>query len=215
LRAQLRHINNFTEILIEHLQGTMDNQSRHYLDVISHAASEMNILIDQLLYLFRIGISAASIERVDLNVLVNRVVNSFGQETVDRQIEWDIDNLPDVSGDLEMLQTVFSCLVSNALKFTRLQPVAKIKIAVEPGLADNSNVVLSIEDNGLGFDMQHKDKIFDMFQRMHNQKDFEGTGIGLANVKRIIQRHGGSVWAEGELNKGAKFYISLPKFENH
>jgi len=212
LRTPLRHIKNFTELLSEHLQGTMDNQSRHYLDVISNAATELNTLIDQLLYWSRIGNSAMNFIRVDLNVLVSDVVNSFAQETVGRNIEWDIGNLPAVSGDLNLLQAAFSCLVSNALKFTRLQPVARIKIAVESQMADKDNIILSIKDNGVGFAMQYKEKIFDLFQKMHNQKEFEGAGIGLATVKRIVQRHGGSVWAESELNQGSAFFITLPQF---
>ena len=111
-----------------------------------------------------------------------------------------------------MLQTALTCLVANALKFTRLQTVARIRIAAQPGLANQNHMVLSVQDNGLGFDMQYQARMFEVCQRMHNRQDFEGSGIGLATVKRIVQRHGGLVWAEGELNRGAKFYISLPRF---
>lgn len=212
LRTPLRHIKNFSELLSEHLQGGLDNQSGHDLDVISAAATDMNLLLDKLLDWARIGSSPLQFNRVDLNLLVNNVVKSFEREVADRRFDWDIENLPVVSGDLNMLQTAFSCLVSNALKFTRLQPAARIRIAPEPSLANKNTIVVSIKDNGVGFCMQHVDKMFGLFQKMHNQKEFEGDGIGLATVKRIVQRHGGRVWAKGELNQGAVFYIALPKF---
>ncbi len=212
LHTPLRHIQSFTELLSDHLLGALDHQSSHYLDVISHAATEMNLLIDKLLDWARIGSASVNLNRVDMNLLVSSVVDSFACEKADRIIEWDIGHLPDVCGDLNMLRTAFVCLVSNAVKFTRLQPVAKIRIAAEPSLTNKNDIVVSIKDNGVGFDMQHEGKMFGMFQKIHNHKEFEGNGIGLATVKRIVQRHGGKVWADSEQGKGTAIYLTLGKY---
>lgn len=212
LHTPLRHIQSFTELLSEHLLDALDNQSSHYLDVISNAAAEMNMLIDNLLNWARIGSAAVNVNRVDMNHLVSSVISSFECEIADREIEWDIGNIPDVSGDYNMLRTAFVCLVSNALKFTRLQPVAKIKFAAEPSLTNKNVIVVSIKDNGVGFDIQHEDKMFGMFHRMHNYEEFEGNGIGLATVKRIVQRHGGNVWADSEQGKGTAIYLTLGNY---
>ena len=212
LRAPLRHITSFTELLSDHLNHSLDNTSSHYLDVISNSATEMNTLIDNLLDWARVGSAAVNLSRVDLNLLVSSVINSFELGITGRDIEWDIGNLPDVSGDLNMLRTAFVCLISNAVKFTRLQPVARIKIAHEPGLSDSNCIVVSIKDNGIGFDRQYKEKIFSLLQRMHNYEEFEGNGIGLATVKRVAQRHGGHVWADSEQGKGTVIYLKLGKY---
>lgn len=214
LRAPIRHIQSFADLLAERLQAVPDSQSQHYLEVISNAATDMNRSLDYLVALFKINRSAMHVIRMDLNNLVNRVVNAFQPETTGRSIEWDIGDLPDVSGDMMLLQIVFTNLVSNALKFTRLRDVARIRIAVaESGSDDSGLIVLTIKDNGIGFDMQYQDKLFGIFQKMHNQKDFEGAGIGLAYVKHIVQIHGGHVWAKSACDQGAEFFISLPKCE--
>lgn len=210
LRTPLRHIQSFTELLTDHLQENMDDQSRYYLDVIARAAEDMDFMINSLISLFKINDAIVKIEKVDLSVLVTDVVNSFQSETAGRKIEWDIGKLPDLYTDLNMFRTIMTNLIANALKFTRLQKIAKIKITVEPSLASANCIVLTIKDNGVGFDPQNNDKLFDVLQKMHNNKDFEGIGNGLAYIKRIVQKLGGNVWATGELNCGAEFFVSLP-----
>lgn len=212
LRSPIRHIRSFAELLLEHLQNVVDKDSKHYLDVITNATTEMNTIIERLLYWSRIGSSDVYFSRVDLNVLVRNVVNSLTQEAADRNIEWDIDDFPPVYGELNMLQVALTCVVSNALRFTRLQPIARIKIANEPQTSNLSNIVLSIKDNGVGFAIQYHETANDVFQKMHNQEAFEGTGIGLATVKRIMQRHNGNCWATSQLNHGAIFYLELPLY---
>jgi light-regulated signal transduction histidine kinase (bacteriophytochrome) len=141
------------------------------------------------------------------------VIETFEPEMDKRSIEWVIGILPNVNGDAEMLKLALSNLISNALKFTSLKTSARIEIGSKPDPENANQVVFYIKDNGAGFDMQYKEKLFGVFQRLHSQKDFRGTGIGLANVKRVIQRHGGRVWAEGVLEEGAVFYFTLPKYE--
>jgi len=212
LHTPLRHIVSFTELLSEQLSTALDHESSHYLDVISASATEMNVLIDELLAWVRLGRASMNIKRVDLNLLVSDVVDSFAHEIADRSFEWDIGELPAVSGDIDMLRTAFVCLISNAVKFTRLQPVARIRIAPEPDLTDKNHIVVSIRDNGVGFDQQNAEKIFGMLQKMHSHPAFEGHGMGLATVRRIVQRHRGHVWAESEPGQGTAIYLSLAKY---
>ena len=213
LRAPLRHVAGFVELLNNNLQETLDAQSRHYLEVISKATNDMGQLIDDLLSFSRIGKTVIESRKVDLNLLIKQVIETFEPELDRRSIEWDIGKLPDVNGDTEMLRLVLSNLVSNALKFTSLKTSARIEIGSKPDPENTNQVVFYIKDNGAGFDMQYREKLFGVFQRLHSQKVFQGTGIGLANVKRVILRHGGKVWAEGVLDKGAVFYFALPKYE--
>ena len=178
LRAPIRHIQSFAELLADRLQEVLDSQSRHYLEVISNAAAAMNRSADHLVALFKIDRSAMHYVRVDLNDLVNRVVNSFQPETTGRSVEWDIGDLPDVNGDLAMLQIVFTNLVSNALKFTRLRDAARIRIAVEEsGSDDNGLIVLAIKDNGIGFDMLYQDQLFGIFQKFITKKNLKAQGL--------------------------------------
>lgn len=146
--------------------------------------------------------------QVDLNELVQDVLRECRPETEGRTIQWNIATLPFINGDRAMLRVVLMNLMSNALKFTRSREVAKIEIGCE--IKDARELIFFVRDNGVGFDMNYVDKLFGVFQRLHRQEDFEGTGIGLANVHRIINRHGGRTWAEGKLNEGATFYFSLP-----
>ena len=213
LRTPLRHVVGFVVLLNEHMQETLDDQNRHYLEVISKAANDMGQLIDDLLSFSRIGKTVMESRKVDLNLLIKQVIETFEPGMDRRSIEWDIGTLPNVNGDTEMLKLVMSNLISNALKFTSLKTSARIEIGSKPDPENKSQVVFYIKDNGAGFDMQYKEKLFGVFQRLHSQKDFQGTGIGLANVKRVIQRHGGRVWAEGVLEEGAIFYFTLPKYE--
>ena len=208
LRAPLRHIDGFLELLQTKTSITWDAESQHYMANISDAAKRMGILIDDLLSFSRMGRSGMSKMPVDLTSLVHEVILDLTPETKNRNIRWYIDNLPTVIGDRAMLRVVLVNLISNALKFTRPRAQAKIEIGCTPSQSDQ--VVIFVRDNGVGFDMQYADKLFGVFQRLHRAEDFEGTGIGLANVRRIINRHGGRTWAESQVDHGATFYFSLP-----
>jgi light-regulated signal transduction histidine kinase (bacteriophytochrome) len=150
-----------------------------------------------------------SFQPVDLGPLVRDVIRELEPDAAGRQIEWRIGDLAQVSGDAAMLRMVLSNLIANALKFTRPRPQVRIEIGSLPGQA--SEAVIFVRDNGVGFDMTYGDKLFGVFQRLHRAEEFEGTGIGLANVRRIISRHGGRSWAEGKVDQGATFYFSLPR----
>jgi light-regulated signal transduction histidine kinase (bacteriophytochrome) len=174
---------------------------------IAASAKRMGQLIDDLLSFSRMGRHDLSRQTVDLNSLVQEVIRDFEPETHGRIIQWRIANLPIVTGDRAILRVVLVNLLSNALKFTRSRPQADIEIGCEPGVTE---VIIFIRDNGVGFDMTYADKLYGVFQRLHRADDFEGTGIGLANVRRIIHRHGGRTWAQGAVDQGATFYFSLP-----
>lgn len=208
LRAPLRHITGFVELLGERDLSALDDKSRHYLQVISESARKMGVLIDDLLSFSRMGRADLMKTRVDLNALVKEIIVDLEQETRGRSIEWDITPLPPVVGDAAMLRQVLANLIGNALKFTRQQPLARIGIGSVSEHPDE--LLFYVRDNGVGFDMKYVDKLFGLFQRLHDPQEFEGTGVGLANVQRIILRHGGRIWAEGVPNKGAVFWFSLP-----
>jgi len=209
LRAPLRHINGFLELLQKKAGKVFDERSRHYMDTISEAANKMGLLIDDLLSFCRMGRQAMSFQQVELGPLVHEVIRVFEPDIAGRDIEWCIGDLPAVGGDAAMLRIVFSNLIANALKFTRLRQQARIEIGSMPGKA--SEAVIFVHDNGVGFDMTYAAKLFGVFQRLHRAEEFAGTGIGLANVRRIIARHGGRTWAEGKPDQGATFYFALPQ----
>ncbi len=209
LRAPLRHIDGFLELLQERIAATLDEQSRHYMATISDSARRMGMLIDDLLSFSRMGRYEMSKFQVDLGVLVQEVIRELEPETHDRAIHWRIEDLPVVTGDRAMLRIVLVNLISNALKFTRPCPQPEIEIGCLPSRETQTTVF--VRDNGVGFDMKYADKLFGVFQRLHRTDEFEGVGIGLANVRRIIKRHGGKTWAEGQLNQGATVYFSLPQ----
>jgi PAS domain S-box-containing protein len=208
LRAPLRHIDGFLGLLKERIATALDEQSRHYMSTISGAALRMAKLIDDLLSFSRMGRSEIVRSRVDLDALVRDVIREFQFETEGRVIDWRIAGLPAVSADRALLRIVFVNLISNALKFTRLRPHAEIEVGSLPGREGES--VIFVRDNGAGFDMRYVHNLFGVFQRLHGTDEFEGTGIGLANVRRVIGRHGGKTWAEGKVDGGATFYFSLP-----
>lgn len=211
LRAPLRHIDGFMALLQKEVETNLDEQSRHYIDAISDAARKMGLLIDDLLSFSRMGRHTTSIKQVALEDLVHDVIQDAELDTAGRTIVWRIDDLPMVEGDAAMLRMVLVNLISNALKFTRTREQAKIEIGSLSGR--DSETVIFVRDNGVGFDMAYADKLFGIFQRLHRSDEFEGTGIGLANVRRIIARHGGRTWAIGEMGQGATFYFSLPPAE--
>jgi light-regulated signal transduction histidine kinase (bacteriophytochrome) len=168
----------------------------------------MGDLIDDLLAFSRIGQSEMQKTKVNLDELVRETLGDFQAETTGREIVWTINVLPVVRADRALLRLVFVNLISNALKFTSVRAEAKIEIGCSPDVSNET--VIFIRDNGAGFDPKYSEKLFGVFQRLHSQKEFEGTGIGLANVRRIIRRHGGRTWAEGSVDGGAAFYFSIP-----
>lgn len=208
LRAPLRSLSGFGELLAKRAAGNLDDKSRHYLDVITESARQMGRLIDDLLTFSRMGRAEMMKTVVSIDRLAKEAVKELEAELKQRDIVWEFGQMPDVCGDQPMLTQVVVNLVSNALKFTRTRPQAKIEIGCAP--AGEDEAIFYVRDNGVGFDMQYADKLFGIFQRLHRQDEFEGTGIGLANVKRIIERHGGRVWAEGRKDEGATFFFSLP-----
>ncbi len=208
LRAPLRHIDGFLELLQERMAGTLDERSRHYMANIADSARRMGALIDDLLAFSRMGRYELSKIPVDLAGLVQEIIQEFAPEMQGRTIRWNIADLPTVTGDRAMLRLALVNLLSNALKFTRGRPQVDIEIGCQMGKKETT---IFIRDNGVGFDMAYADKLFGVFQRLHRADEFEGTGIGLANVRRIITRHGGRVWAEGKVDQGATFYFALPK----
>jgi light-regulated signal transduction histidine kinase (bacteriophytochrome) len=187
----------------------LDEQSQHYMTTISDSAKRMGLLIDDLLSFSRMGRHDLAQQTIDLNVLIQEVIRDFEPETQGRDIRWRIADLPVATGDLAMLRVVLINLISNALKFTQ----SRSQVEIEVGFTREANeTVVFVRDNGVGFDMQYVDKLFGVFQRLHRADEFEGTGIGLANVRRIIARHGGRTWAQGEVDHGATFFFSLPTF---
>jgi PAS domain S-box-containing protein len=208
LRAPLRHIDGFVGLLRKKCAETIDEQSRHYMDTISDAARRMGTLIDDLLSFSRMGRAEMTRTEIELGELVQEVIHDFEAETHGRVVDWRVGALPVVTGDRPMLRVVLVNLISNALKFTQTRERAEIEIGCQVG-GDGGSVVF-VRDNGVGFDMQYAGKLFGVFQRLHGMEEFEGTGIGLANVRRVIARHGGRTWAEGKVDGGAKFYFSLP-----
>ena len=211
LRAPLRHMVGYSELLQRQASSLLDEKSQRFIRTILDSAKRMGNLIDDLLAFSRIGRAETKMAEVDLEQLVKEVVAEIGQDTKSRDIAWKIGALPVCYGDRSMLRLVVVNLVSNAVKFTRMRRPAEIEI----GCVDrDKEVEVFVRDNGAGFDMQYVNKLFGVFQRLHLPEQFEGTGIGLATVQRIIQRHGGKVRGEGAVDQGATFYFSLPKAQD-
>jgi signal transduction histidine kinase len=209
LRAPLRHISGYVELLLKNASSALDEKSLRYLTTISESAKRMGHLIDDLLTFSRIGRVEMQKTEFSLEQLVEEVMDDLEYETNGREIVWERGLLPDVYGDRSLIKLVFLNLIANAIKFTASRPQARIEIGTTSGGEDET--VIFIRDNGVGFNMKYADKLFGVFQRLHAADQFEGTGIGLANVQRIIHRHGGKTWAEGSVDKGATFYVSIPR----
>ena len=208
LRAPLRHVMGFVELLQRDEGASLPPKSAGYLTKISLSAKRMGSLIDDLLSFSRIGRSAVTNSAVNLERLVQETLGDFEAEQKGRDVTWDIHPLPVVSCDRALLRMVLVNLIANALKFTARCAETRIEIGTTPSGDDET--VIFVRDNGVGFDPRYVSKLFGVFQRLHSASEFEGTGIGLANVQRIIHRHGGRVWAESVLKHGATFYFSLP-----
>lgn len=208
LRAPLRHIDGYASLLEKSALQRLDDKSKRYLQTISESATRMGQLIDDLLVFSRMGRQEMLKTSVNLEQLVKSVLHDLRHDAQNREISWSIGALPEVKGDPAMLRQVFSNLIANAIKFTNTRPLAMIEIGSDQ--RNPAETVVFVRDNGVGFDMQYAGKLFGVFQRLHRANEFEGTGIGLANVRRIIHRHGGRTWAESTLDRGAIFYFSLP-----
>jgi signal transduction histidine kinase len=207
LRAPLRHMQGFLALALKQAGEALNQKSRDYFKTVSDTVSEMGQLIDDLLEFSRIGKVEMRQSTVELEGLVEETISGLIQESEGRKISWKRGPLPSVRGDYSMLKQVFVNLLSNAVKYTRPRDQAEIEIGCS-GEKDGQ-AVLFVRDNGVGFDMAYVGKLFGVFQRLHHADEFEGTGVGLANVQRIIKRHGGKIWAEGTLNGGATFYFTL------
>jgi light-regulated signal transduction histidine kinase (bacteriophytochrome) len=207
LRAPLRHVIGFVKILQEDAGQSLSEKNLGCLTRIHTAANRMETLIEDLLAFSHIGRSDLQKINVNLNELVKDTLCDFQAETNKRNIVWKINPLSPVQADRALLRMVLVNLVSNAVKFTGACAEAKIEIGFTLG---DGETVIFIRDNGAGFDPKYAGKLFGVFQRLHSQEAFEGTGIGLANVQRIIHRHGGRAWAEGVVDGGATFYFSIP-----
>jgi two-component system, chemotaxis family, sensor kinase Cph1 len=208
LRAPLRHIAGYGDLLRESEGETLSERSKRFLNNMLESARFAGILVDDLLTFSQMGRAALRPVSVDLNQLVRSVAQEFATETANRKVEWIIPEMPTVTGDPAFLQIALRNLFSNAVKYTRTREAAKIELLVN-STADE--YIVSVRDNGVGFNMKYVNKLFGVFQRLHRAEEFDGTGIGLANVRRIIERHDGRTWAEGREGEGAAFHFSLPK----
>lgn len=208
LRAPLRHISGYANLLANCSSDVLSEKGKEYLSNITKSVTQMGNLIDDLLKFSRAGRQELRFSKIDMKLLITDVYEQIKPDILNRNINLNINDLPNVMGDLNLLKSVLFNLLSNAVKFTQKKEVAIIDISFTQ---DDKEYTFSIHDNGVGFDMNYADKLFGVFQRLHSSGEFEGTGIGLANVRRIINRHGGRVWANAEIDNGATFYFTLPK----
>jgi light-regulated signal transduction histidine kinase (bacteriophytochrome) len=206
LRAPFRHVVGYSELLREREKG-LDETSRHYLGCIIDSALAAGRLVDDLLNFSHVGRTAVTIRDVDMNKLVAEVRASLAMHVEGREIVWNVEPLPPSWGDPTLLRQVWYNILENAVKYTRPRKPAIITVS---GWSDHSETGYAVKDNGVGFNIRYLDKIFGVFQRLQRAEDFEGTGIGLALARRIVERHRGRIWAEGEIDKGASFYFALP-----
>ena len=212
LRAPLRAIDGFSRILLEDYARGFDEEGRRVLDVIRSNTQNMGRLIDDLLAFSRLSRKQLEASPVNMSELASDVFQQLKPALDHQQIHFNLAPLPDITGDPALIRQVFVNLFSNALKYSQPRPQTVIEVN---GRCQNGDCVYSVKDNGVGFDMTYAPKLFGVFQRLHSVEEFEGTGVGLAIVQRIVHRHGGRVWAEGKVNEGATFYFSLPKEKVH
>lgn len=207
LRAPLRHLDGFSRILQEEFGPLLPEEARHYLERVRSAATNMSSLVEDLLQLSRVGRQLPRRQRTSLLALAEEARHEILPEANGRAIHWNVQSLPDVEADPVLVRQVFTNLFSNAVKFTRNQPGATIEVGSRD---ENGKAVIFVRDNGAGFDPRYADKLFGVFQRLHRQEEYEGTGVGLATVQRIIHKHGGKIWAESQPQRGATFFFTLP-----
>ncbi|MBW8325989.1 MAG: PAS domain S-box protein [Prolixibacteraceae bacterium] len=210
LRAPLRHINGFVDLLTGNYSDALPEKAQHYLNVIVDSSRQMGALIDDLLQFSRTGRQEMQQTNLDMNVVLQEVLKLAENDINGRNIEWNIAALPTLNGDHALLRLVWYNLVNNAIKFTKQKNPASIAIGYRE---EKNEFIFFINDNGAGFDMRYVHKLFGVFQRLHSKQEFDGTGIGLANVRRIILKHGGKTWAESQPGMGATFYFTLPKYK--
>jgi PAS domain S-box-containing protein len=206
LRAPLRRILGFAGAFMEEFSATLDPQALHYVQRIQEGIQRMNLLVNELLNLARTGQRSLRVELTALNSVVEEIISLLAAETAGRDVQWKIGSLPSLECDSVLVRQIFQNLLSNAIKYSRPRPHAIIEIG---HTQEKGQQVIFVRDNGVGFNMQYADKLFGVFQRLHRDEDFEGTGVGLATVHRIVQKHGGRIWAEAELDRGAIFYFTL------
>jgi signal transduction histidine kinase len=207
LRAPLRHMDGFAQLLLADESLVSNPKSQRYLNLIIKSAKQMGTLIDDLLSFSRMSRQPISIRVVNSKEMVQSVISELITQNPNREVVWKVGELPDVRADASMLRQVWINLISNSLKYTRQKNPASISIKSNKV---DGEFIFQVEDDGVGFDMAYAGKLFGVFQRLHREDEFEGTGIGLANVRRIVQRHGGRTWAESKIGQGANFYFSLP-----
>jgi light-regulated signal transduction histidine kinase (bacteriophytochrome) len=207
LRAPLQHANEYVNLLMKGSKSRLSEKGQHYLSSIANSVHHLGALFQDLVQFYRAGRTEMRPSNVDMNEVVEEVLDSLRQDTTNRPIEWIIGKLPSVFCDKAMLKLVWMNLLSNAVKYSRTRERPRIELGV---YEEKSEFVFYVRDNGVGFDMQYAQKLFGVFQRLHSPEEFEGSGMGLANVRRIISRHQGRTWAEAELEKGATFYFTLP-----
>jgi light-regulated signal transduction histidine kinase (bacteriophytochrome) len=211
LRAPLRAIHGYTQILMEDYEANLDAEGKRICGIISTEARHMGQLIDDLLAFSRLSRKPIHTSRIDMKNLAISVLNELLKEEERLRIDFKIRRLPSVMGDSSLMRQVWVNLLSNAIKFTSKKERAVVELGSR---RDGDEIVYYVRDSGAGFDMQYADKLFGVFQRLHGESEFEGTGVGLAIVQRVIHRHGGRIWAEAELEKGATFYFALPQKVN-
>lgn len=207
LRAPLRHIHSFADIMKHEYEEALAGEGRHYLAKIMKAAARMGALIEDLLKFSRMGRAKFIAGEVEMNGLIKEIQAEWAADLADGVVTWRVEALPVVHGDRSMLRVVWTNLLSNAVKYSRTRPEPRIEVGSRQ---DGGETVIHVKDNGVGFDGYYADKLFQVFQRLHSQEEFEGTGIGLAMVRRIMERHGGRVWAESTVGEGATFYVAFP-----
>jgi signal transduction histidine kinase len=212
LRAPLRAINGYSQVLLEDYAGQLDENGKHTINVIIRNAQKMGALIDDLLTFSRVGKQSLSKVALNIEKLVSPIVHEFKSLPHTNTLEFQINHLENTEGDSSMLKQVFTNLISNAVKYSGKKSKAVIDIG---SFKQNNSVVYYVKDNGTGFDMNYYAKLFNVFQRLHSSYEFDGTGVGLALVQRIVKKHNGEVWAEAELDKGATFYFSLPIHDHY
>ncbi|AWK05868.1 two-component sensor histidine kinase [Flavobacterium crocinum] len=211
LRAPIRAINGYTQILIEDHADSIDDDGKKIIQAIVNNSNKMGILIDDLLAFSKLGRKEVSSSNINMTSLVNGVINDITFEKGENTPIFEIEELAPANGDSSLIKQVWINLISNAIKYSKYKPEIKIKIA---STLQDHKIIYSIKDWGAGFDMAYYDKLFGVFQRLHSQEEFKGTGIGLAIVQKIVSRHSGAVWAESKLDEGAEFYFSLPNIKH-